>query len=733
MKQVSVALEHCYGINKLDYTFDFSTESVYAIYAPNGSMKSSFAQAFKDMSQGAPSKDRIFPARASVRNIKDETGADLLPDSILVLPPYEEIFARDERTSLLLVNDKLRKEYEQLHVGIEQAQEALLKALRTQSGSKKELQKEISSAFTSTDDKFIPALLRIKDEALGLKDAPFADVKYDTIFDDKVLAFLSTKDFRTAIADYITKYNELLAASTFFKKGVFEYYNAATIAKSLADNGFFEAKHSVSFNNGKTVEIKTVKQLEEMITKEKDDITKDKDLKKKFAEIDRLLTKNVTVREFQSYLTRNVALLPHLSNVATFKEDIWKSYLKANGDLLRDLIAKVQAAADRENRIKEQAAKERTLWESVIELFNDRFFVPFKLQVKNREAVILGYEDIPTLEFIFEDSGGRAPVERTTLLQALSQGEKKALYVLNIMFEVEARRKEKKETLFVVDDVADSFDYKNKYAIIQYLKDITTEPPFRQIILTHNFDFFRTLKARLWPSLRSEHCLMVRKKESGPDAGISFHKAKGVQNVFIKEWKPNFFTDQSKKIAAITFTRNIVEYTNSSADAKFVTLTALLHWKNDTPGILEEQLDDIYAKVFNVVAPAPTHKPVIDIIEAEAKKCLTQGSEARFEQKIVLAIAIRLAADKFMIAKIADQPWMNAIPRNQTTALLDRFEHDFPKEEGAVRTLRNVVLMTPENIHLNSFMYEPIVDMSDEHLKKLYKDVIALTSAGDSL
>jgi hypothetical protein len=726
MKKVSVALEHCYGIKKLDYTFDFSAESVCAIYAPNGSMKSSFAQTFKDMSQGAPSKDRIFPARVSVRNIKDEAGTDLPPDSILVLPPYDEVFAPDGRASLLLVNDTLRKEYEQLHVGIEQAQEALLKALKAQSGSRKALQKEISSAFTSTDDKFIPALLRIKDEALGQKDAPFADVKYDTIFDDKVLAFLNTKDFRTAITEYITKYNELLAASSFFKKGIFEYYNAATIAKSLADNGFFDAKHSVSFNNGKTVEIKTVKQLEDLIAKEKDAITKDKDLKKKFAEIDKLLTKNVTVREFQSYLTTNVTLLPHLSNMATFKEDIWKSYLKANGDLLRDLILKIHAAADQEKKIKEQAAKERTLWESVIELFNDRFFVPFKLQVKNREAVVLGYEDIPTLEFIFEDAGGRAPVERTTLLQALSQGEKKALYVLNIMFEVETRRKEKKETLFVVDDVADSFDYKNKYAIIQYLKDITTEPTFRQIILTHNFDFFRTLKARLWPSLRSEHCLMVTKKESGTDAGISFHKAKGVQNVFVKDWKPNFFTDQSKKIAAITFTRNIVEYTIGSADAKFVTLTALLHWKKDTPGILEEQLDDIYAKVFNVVAPAPTHKPVIDIIEAEAKKCLTQGSEARFEQKIVLAIAIRLAADKFMESKIADQKFVAGIERNQTTELLDRFERDCPKEEAAIKVLRTVVLMTPENIHLNSFMYEPIVDMSDDHLKKLYKAVAAL-------
>ena len=47
--------------------------------------------------------------------------------------------------------------------------------------------------------------------------------------------------------------------------------------------------------------------------------------------------------------------------------------------------------------------------------------------------------------------------------------------MLNIIFEVEVRKNLKHETLFVVDDIADSFDYKNKYAIIEYLKDISGE------------------------------------------------------------------------------------------------------------------------------------------------------------------------------------------------------------------------------------------------------------------
>ncbi len=29
-------------------------------------------------------------------------------------------------------------------------------------------------------------------------------------------------------------------------------------------------------------------------------------------------------------------------------------------------------------------------------------------------------------------------------------------------------------------------------------------------------------------------------------------------------------------------------------------------------------------------------------------------------------------------------------------------------------------MMTPEGIHLNSFMYEPLIDMSAEHLVNLY-------------
>jgi hypothetical protein len=113
-----------------------------------------------------------------------------------------------------------------------------------------------------------------------------------------------------------------------------------------------------------------------------------------------------------------------------------------------------------------------------------------------------------SVSFEFEDSGERAQVDRNALLQVLSTGEKKALYVLNIIFEVEARKKLLQPTLFVVDDIADSFDYKNKYAIIEYLMEISEVTCFRQLILTHNFDFFRTIESRFGPY---NNCLMATK------------------------------------------------------------------------------------------------------------------------------------------------------------------------------------------------------------------------------
>jgi hypothetical protein len=173
-------------------------------------MKTSLAQTFLDISTDQPSKDRIFADRVSVRKIIDEHGVALTKDSVFVVCPYDAEFGHSEKTSTLLVDLKLKKEYDQLHVGIENAKESLLKALKEQSRSKKDLEIEIASAFTSDND-FYKALIRIKKELQDQRETPFADVQYARLFDDKVLNFIATKDVKTILEGYVQRYNELLA------------------------------------------------------------------------------------------------------------------------------------------------------------------------------------------------------------------------------------------------------------------------------------------------------------------------------------------------------------------------------------------------------------------------------------------------------------------------------------------------------------------------------------------
>ncbi len=84
-----------------------------------------------------------------------------------------------------------------------------------------------------------------------------------------------------------------------------------------------------------------------------------------------------------------------------------------------------------------------------MEKTHKRFSVPFKLSVDNQEDVILKSE-VPNIKFVFEEFKDAMPIAEEELFKVLSSGELRALYILNIIFEVEAR----KQNCFVDSDQA---------------------------------------------------------------------------------------------------------------------------------------------------------------------------------------------------------------------------------------------------------------------------------------
>src|SRR5579863_761177 len=497
MNKLTVELANCYGIRKMKHTFDFKRYRSFSVYASNGSMKTSLARTLKDYAEGKEPGDRIFKNRKSLHKILDETKTPIDRNSVFVVLPYDANSNLYEKASGLLVNKTLREEYDRICKQLDLSKEVLLEGLKKQARSKRDLEKEISAAFMAgKEDQFYAAMGRISQEALEQGDKGLASVPYDVVFEPRVVDMVGERGVQETLVEYAQKYDDLISRSTFFKKGIFEYYDASEITKKLVEHGFFKADHTVYLNGKIPVKVTTEKELQAIIKDERDGITNDPDLRKKFVELETKLQRNVATKAFRKFYSVNEGILPQLRNIGAFKQDVWKAYLKAQEPLVVDFMGNYEKTKKRKSEIEEQALKEETEWDDVIAVFNERFDVPFKVLAKNKVSVMLDSKEIPQIGFIFEDKEANVSVERGALMEVLSQGESRALYLLDILFEARRRRRENIETLFVADDIADSFDYKNKYAIVEYLKEMADNTNFRLLILTHNFDFFRTLENR---------------------------------------------------------------------------------------------------------------------------------------------------------------------------------------------------------------------------------------------
>jgi len=715
MKKLNLKLEHCYGIKKLEKELVFGSRT-FAIYAPNGSMKTSLAKTFTDLMNSNHTKDLVFTERTCVREIKDENNHDLKPEEILVVEPYNESYSSDKE-STLVVEKELRELYEKIYSEIEKENNIFIKNLKSVSQST-DCEEEILATFSENEKDTLFDILERVTPLINDTYTQYA-FKYNDIFDKKGNVKKFLEKYSKSLDEYIQQYESLLLQSGFFKKSAntFGTYQANEILSSVSDNSFFDAGHSISLSNNST--IKSATDFESLLQSEIKKILSDEKLKKIFDGIDKAIGSNIELRAFKKVIENDNSLLIQLKDYKLFKKNVWFGYLFKMQTQVKTLLEFYTSKKDELSVIVKKAGETATDWESAVDDFNARFIsLPFKIKIKNKEDVILK-TNAPVSEFIFDDCG-KKNIQRADLLRVLSQGERRALYLLNIIFELRARKKANQKTLLILDDIADSFDYKNKYAIVEYLKEISEDDNFFQIILTHNFDFFRTILSRGVVSYGQ--CLISSKS----DSGINLEKASYIKNPFINDWK-NDLTDNKKLIASLPFIRNIIEYTHGEENSDYLLLTSVLHFKSNSGSITINDFKVIFEKnINNVIFPTiDLSKNIADVIFDTADECLTAPQGINLEHKIVLSIAIRLKAEHFMKSKITDQAFLSGLDGvlNQTWALFKKFTEEIKNEKEHIDILKKVNLITPENIHVNSFMYEPILDMGDFELRDLYQTV----------
>lgn len=720
MKKLSIKLKNCYGIREFDEELSFDKSNANVIYAANGVMKTSLAKTFLKISTGEEPEEKLF-GRIPEYEIKiDET--TITQDQILVIRPFDSDY-ESRNISTLLVNTEKKTKYDAAYKEILESKKKVITKLNRLSKKKgDEIEAQISQDLGVKN--IFEAIKKL--QASTSTPPNLAEVKYAEIFDDRVIELLKIDEIKSGISDYTKRYNELLEKSPIYSKGKFNPANADAVSKALKKERFFEASHRI-FLNGSTNPVTKHEDFEQTLEQAHSEVLSDQKLQSIHKQ---LLTGVAAVKTFQSLLEKTPAISSLLGDLPLLRRELWTAYYVSAKPEFDNLINLYEAKKIELAAIELEAQLEETLWHRAKETFKARFHVPFDIEVENHTNAILG-TTAPNMVFTFKgEDGQNLRFNRGQLhsMDVLSVGERRAMYLLYVIFEFLAKLSIGTKTIAIIDDIADSFDYKNKFAIIEYLRELSQESSLRLIILTHNFDFYRTIQGRVLGGAKWDNSHIAQR--SGDKTILLKGGSNNISNPF-DLWKQHYKTNPAMLISLIPFIRNLIEYKDGTKSDDYITLTSMLHLKDETTNLKTKNIIEIMNKVIKTTKADEIidgEKPIVNLIHETADYLCSNAKddEISLENKIALSIAARLKAEEFMLARIANK---TKISGNQTAELFDRLKREDTTNSlnDQKKVLAQVILMTPENIHLNSFMYEPLMDMSVLHLIDLYKRLKTLS------
>lgn len=741
MDELKVEIRDSYGIEKLSQQFSFNggvTHShTHIVYAQNGTMKSSMAKTLSDYAKDAPIRDHIY-ARNGSCTLSDGSGASIDPENVLSIPSFDSSGYECEQMSLLVASEELKGQYDAILKTYTEALDVFLKKLKDTSGIKRNVDaKEIVPLFCGLFGKDVPLenfVHILKTSHQEIESAPdfLQSIRFPDVDNGYVSAFIdSNKDF---LQDFVRKYDEVMQKSSYLR-GEFGTGNAQKVADALESEKFFTAKHKVvllgqSDENGGDEErvVEDPEELKQLFQSEFDKIFDDPKVKNKFQKTLKKLDQ-VNHADFKRILItpETRPIVGYLGNYSLLKRRMWFSYLKKHLDEVDELIRLKDGIKDAVAALVEKAKQERTEWDEAVEVFNQRFVnLPFTLEIENKHNMILDGVETPNTKFVYSHKRhGKKPIDKNTLLAFLSTGERKALYLLNLIFELQVRIKSAHPQVVLLDDVIDSFDYKNKYAFLEYLHELSLQSNnLYLIILTHNFDFFRLMQSRFFGQKWRKNSWVAQKDNDT----VAFVQA-GWFNPFpyIKDQAP---INKRAWLSLIPFARNIAEYSSSDQDSDYLTLTRCLHLIGSAPTMAD--IANIYAQRISVTTSPYSGSEIIhDEFLAEADQILNEPlvSQVDLPNKILLAVASRIKAEEFMKSKLTTAQMQAALNRGNvfTRELYNEYIAVHPNDDANIQALASVNLATPENIHINAFMYEPLIDMGEGELRSLYQRVKALS------
>lgn len=737
--------ENCYGIKEFDMGtgIDFSRSNKAIIYAPNGVMKTSFTKVFEDLSKGEAAKDRIFPSAVTSYSIRYYTtdyvftsaNPRQIPscNAVYVVNSFADNFEFTKETvSTLLADEATRNAYNVLIAQFMEQIKVFEAELAAKSGlTKPKVKPTLISDFQLPITADWPDIINTLHDQLQTEEPIIYlnEIKYTELLSDKAIAAYGKTEFRRYIQQYIERLGELLQDSELLSNN-FTDRSAEALTKSFTTNDLFSVNHKVVLRDG--TEICSLDEWKQVVDSQIQRMYADDTLRAAFEKLKKLLTANNEVDKARQIIIENQQIIPLLFELMHTKKRMWASYCSQMERSFNEYYDVITAFTTRVRELYERAEAQSERWKQVVEEFNRRFRVPFTVQINNKSNFILK-DEAPNLSFIYKRGSGEntesTDLTKEDLLPSLSMGEKRAMYLLYILFDLERIRIQAaagQKHLVITDDIADSFDYKNKYAIIEYLADLSKNTGIDLLMLTHNFDFYRTVKSRL--GVVRNNCFIAQKDESGKIKMDVFRYQKDFfKNVIIAGINGTDAYKQKKMlIASIPFYRNLAEYCGNEDD--YLKLTCFLHYKTTPIDTQNATLTDLWSIISGYVtgstATFGTEK-FYDTVQFLATNIAMEDDDILLENKLIVSIASRLRAEMYLKTVITAQE--GNCPDSDSNQMRDWYEKARPYlTADEVTVMDEINLITPEAIHLNAFMYEPLIDVSIWSLNDIFGRTVLL-------
>ena len=243
--------------------------------------------------------------------------------------------------------------------------------------------------------------------------------------------------------------------------------------------------------------------------------------------------------------------------------------------------------------------------------------------------------------------------------------------------------------------------------------------------------------ARLLTCLRCgvsrENCYIAQRNDEGIISITEFKYQKDFfKNVIRSSIQNGDLDSEFKKkclIASIPFYRNLAEYSGRNDDYK--KLTCCLHYKTaplDTSRLMVSDIWGVISQFLENETLKSGDEPYLQLLQDLAINILKDNDEVSLENKLVISIAARIEIENFMKAKIIEhEGTCPDAENNQTREWFNKSKQYLTDNEKEI--IEEINLITPESIHLNSFMYEPLIDISSWNLIEVYRKALALRAS----